>query len=386
MNTAYSDNKIIEQNELYAQYNWFENVFAPKIQESSDNFFSELFEYKLVSLSKNLNIMLKGEDYFVTKIRFNKQNEVFLRASQCTVQSILNKVLGPSEQPFSLTSLTELEAKIITSFNEYIYKNLSEILSPPTSRTTAHSDIIHLTFFFKDKQGEDFGKYIISIPQSLLKPESINAFEENFGISDFSKSLVEVGIKIGSTKFYVKELKQLEKEDLVIFEDSNLQKMQLIYKDYKKEFRVTPNPGLIISLENINGGNNMNENALSQNLWDNIQVEMDAQFDAVKITLGELKSIEQGLVVDISSVYDNKISLKVENKTIANGELVIINDRYGVKINEVFATQKAQAQEISQSNAGTTNEQELPAEQAHQHEEAEEEFDYSDFELDEQDI
>ena len=47
------------------------------------------------------------------------------------------------------------------------------------------------------------------------------------------------------------------------------------------------------------------------NLWDSIQVDMSAEFDKVKLSLGELKSIEEGLIVDLCSVYDNKISLKV---------------------------------------------------------------------------
>ena len=77
------------------------------------------------------------------------------------------------------------------------------------------------------------------------------------------------------------------------------------------------------------------------NLWDSIQVDMTAEFEKVKLSLGELKSIEEGLIVDLCSVYDNKISLKVGGKTIALGELVIINDRFGVKIENVKDTETA---------------------------------------------
>ena len=83
------------------------------------------------------------------------------------------------------------------------------------------------------------------------------------------------------------------------------------------------------------------------NLWDSIQVDMSAEFDKVKVTLGELKSIEEGLIVDLCSVYDNKVSLKVGGKTVAAGELVIINDRFGVRIQNVndSATQEPQGNE-----------------------------------------
>ena len=214
----------------------------------------------------------------------------------------------------------------------------------------------------------------------LLAPESVNVATQKFDVSDFRKSKVEVSIKAGTTKFPVRDLKNLEKEDIVVFENSNLQSMSLIYKDYKKKFRITPNPGLILSIDNNDGGKNMEDHSISQNLWDNIQVEMGAEFEAVKISLGELKNIEQGLVVDITSVYDNKIFLKVENKTIAAGELVIINDRYGVRIDEVYASEKTEVQDTSPET--DHEETAAPAE----HSGTEDEFDYSDFELDDQDI
>ena len=38
----------------------------------------------------------------------------------------------------------------------------------------------------------------------------------------------------------------------------------------------------------------------------------------------ELKSIEEGLIVDLCSVYDNKVSLKVGGKSVALGELAVL--------------------------------------------------------------
>ena len=169
--------------------------------------------------------------------------------------------------------------------------------------------------------------------------------------------------------------------------------MRIYYEEFENDFKINPNLGLMLPIDDDNGGNNMEQNVLSQNLWDNIQVEMGAEFDSVKITLGELKSIEEGLVLDLASVYDNRISLKVENRIIASGELVIINDRYGVRIDEVFSSEKnnapvhsqpsEQTSEITEHSAHAQAEPEVMAQDAPQ---IEEEFDYSDFELDEQDI
>ncbi len=384
MSKVKTETEIISKDELYKQYNWFHQSFLPSIQLATDEFFTDVFSLNLISVSKNINVLFQGSDYFVTKIRIDKQHDVFFRCSEGTVRTILDKILGKNKK-FDLTSITELEAKIISSFNDYLYNNISKfLLSPPSaSKKRKNFDMIHLTFLIKEKESDISAKLIVSLPQVLLSPEPIEMKEEEkIDISNFKTSKLDVKIKVGTTKFYLKELKNLEKEDIVIFENSDINSMKLIYGDYEKDFKITPNPGLITSIGNDNGGHNMEENSLSQDLWDDIQIEMGAEFEKVKITLGELRNIEQGLVLDLSSVYDNKISLKVENKTIAKGELVIINDRYGVRIDEVFASEKKQAEQITQPPEEIEEERITPETD----ESSEEEFDYSDFELDDQDI
>ena len=173
--------------------------------------------------------------------------------------------------------------------------------------------------------------------------------------------------------------------------------MVLKFKDYETDININPNLGLVMPVDNDGGNEEMaGENT---NLWDSIEVEMDAQFDTVKITLGELKSIEKGLVVDLTSIYDNKVTLSVENKPIARGELVIVNDRYGVKIDEVIAktpkvenNQAAQMQNEEIVDTQTSDfddsnmefQEETPPAQSQNPDE--DEFDYSDFELEDEDI
>ena len=206
---------------------------------------------------------------------------------------------------------------------------------------------------------------------------------------------------MGTTRFTVKELKSLEVEDIVLLENSNIQQMTLKTSTFDSVFRVTPNPALILPMSNdMEGEEDMSTNVSSDNLWDSIQIELGAEFDKVKMSLGELKTIKEGLVVDIGSVYKNNISLKVEDKTVATGELVIINDRYGVKINKIFAEQEKpqvsaedaqtavavpvepeNTEDIAPVEAPPQEEQFTPQEQ-----EQDSDFDYSDFNLDDEDI
>ena len=381
----------IASKELYVQYDWYKKSFPPIIQQSCDEFFLPGFKFEMIGISKNINALMDKDSYFVTKIRIDKQYDMFFRSSEKAISLILDRALGKPNRTFNLNRMTDLEAKIITSFNDYMFNMTSKLLSPApaTELRRTNFDVIHLTFVIKDIDEPKFGKFIISLPAALLNPETVGCKEEKFDNTSFKTSTLDVKIKIGSTKFSVLDLKNLDLEDIVVFDNSNTKQMTLIIDDYEKEIKLKPNLGLITPIDNNNGGNNMGAN----NLWDSIEVEMNAEFDAVKITLGELKQIEDGMVVDLTSIYDNKVSLKVEDKVIAKGELVIVNDHYGVKISEVTAKQKVgaaqpEATEFVQENSDDFEEEnsEENTEVSINADQQDEEFDYSDFELDDEDI
>ena len=167
--------------------------------------------------------------------------------------------------------------------------------------------------------------------------------------------------------FPLSEIKKLDAGDIVLFENSNSSEMTLVCENIVQKFKVKPNEKIIEPYD-MSGGNEMDNT--NTNLWDSIQVDMSAEFDKVKVTLGELNSIEEGLIVDLCSVYDNKISLKVGGKLVASGELVIINDRFGVRIEKVNDSEAQTAQVHAESELVS---EEKPAD----------DFDYSDFEVEE---
>ena len=388
----------IDYKELYAQYNWFAKTYPPAVQAACDEFFLPGFQFILVGISKNINTLMDKDAYFVTKIRIDKLHDMFFRTSEKAVGIILDKILGKPNSRFNLNKLTDLEAKIITAFNDYMFNMTSKFLSPPppTLKRT-NFDVVHLTFLLKDIEKNEVAKFVITLPDVLLNPETVVSQKDKFDYGDFSTSVIDISVKVGSTKFKLIDVKNIEVDDIVVFDNSNINHMVMKFKDYEKEINLNPNLGLVIPVENEEGEDDMaGENT---NLWDSIEVEMGAQFDTVKITLGELKKIEEGLVVDLTSIYDNKVTLSVEDKPIARGELVIVNDRYGVKIEEVIAQMPAKtvSSEAPAQQEGFEDEfnesldenvQQTPAPQAQGEQPAseEDEFDYSDFELEDEDI
>ena len=97
-------------DELYKQFAWFDSVFTPVVKSCSSEFFFDGFEYKLASISTNMNVLSQNETFFVTKIKINSKNDVYIRISQEAINVILDKVLGKNNRRFDLTEVTELEA------------------------------------------------------------------------------------------------------------------------------------------------------------------------------------------------------------------------------------------------------------------------------------
>lgn len=377
-------------DELNGMFEWYSQNFAVKIQDAFNEFFGDKFSLKLISLSRNINVLFQGDNYFVTKIRIDKNYDLFFRCSSNGVKIILDDVLGESKG-YDISAMSDLEGKLISTFNDFTYNRVIDLLLKPEKGVKRKNfDNINLTFFIKG-QSDTCGKFILSLPKDLVVPDVPE--NEPYDISKFNQSILETTIKIGTTVFTLKDLKSLEVDDTVVLDNSDVSKMHIIFKDYENDFQVYPRREIIMPEDEDFGGMDMSENELPQNLWDSIQVEMGAELEKVKITLGELKAIAQGQVMDLHSIYDTKVSLIVENQVVAKGDLVIVNDRYGVKVSEVFEALSqgeyvppAPPQENEQEGEEVVQqeyqgEQEMPPQEG-----SEEEFDYSDFNLDDQDI
>ena len=116
-----TENLTESTKELSICYNWFSEVFNNGLKDSSNDFLAGGMNCKLVSVAKNINPLFKEDSYFVTKIRLDAKNEIYIRCSDKAINAILEKGLGHSARFFEINQITELEAKLITAFNDNFY-------------------------------------------------------------------------------------------------------------------------------------------------------------------------------------------------------------------------------------------------------------------------
>ena len=167
-----------------------------------------------------------------------------------------------------MNKLTDLEAKIITAFNDFLFNAVEQFLSPapPTLKRT-NFDVVHLTFLMKDVDTNEFGKFIITLPDVLLNPDTVVSSGDKFQNTDFASSLIDVSVRMGSTRFKLVDIKNIDVDDIVVFDNSNIRNMVLKFRDYEQTINLNPNLGITVPFENDEGEEDMADN---KNLWDSI--------------------------------------------------------------------------------------------------------------------
>ena len=393
------------ENDLCFLFGWFDTQLKNAVLKAIETFWENKFDIKTQGLTTNLSVKndftSKGEIYFTAELPICTTQNAFIRISSDFVRILFHDTFGSNSPVFKLQELSELEIKILNSFCEFINDELKNFIIPHEKipkEKLRNKGVFNVTFL-TGKEKHRTGKIVISLPQNCLNAEKIR-LEENFSYSNFLNAQTFVNICAGTSKISLNDLKNLYSGDIILLENSNVNFMEIKTNNIRKSFKVNPEPSLMLELDEDEHelGADMSDN---QNIWDDIQIEVGAEFDKVKMTLGDLKQISKGLVIDLGPVFNNKISLLVENKVVARGELVILNDKYGVKVDEIISsgtkesavapaqeqTQAAPERHQSKTVQNTAQQQPNPEQvnkmaQGTAQEAAGdvEEFDYSDFE------
>lgn len=78
------------------------------------------------------------------------------------------------------------------------------------------------------------------------------------------------------------------------------------------------------------------ENPANLNLVLDVPVSLTVELGSCQLPMREVLQLSVGSVVQLEKAADAPVELRVNGKLIARGEVVVIEDRYGVKITEVI--------------------------------------------------
>lgn len=76
-----------------------------------------------------------------------------------------------------------------------------------------------------------------------------------------------------------------------------------------------------------------------------IPVEISVEIGRSKMTIGELLSLNRGSIVELDRLAEDPVDIYVNEKLLGKGEIVVANERLGVRILEIV-TPKERVQKL----------------------------------------
>jgi flagellar motor switch protein FliN/FliY len=78
--------------------------------------------------------------------------------------------------------------------------------------------------------------------------------------------------------------------------------------------------------------------ALNLELLLDVRVKLTIELGSCQMSLREVLQLTPGSVVKLDQAAQHPVNLYANQKHIARGEIVVVNDCYGIKITELFGT------------------------------------------------
>ncbi len=76
-----------------------------------------------------------------------------------------------------------------------------------------------------------------------------------------------------------------------------------------------------------------------------ISVDISVEIGRTKLTIGELLALSKGSIVELNKIAGEAVDIFVNDKLLGKGEIVLVNERLGVRIMEII-TPKERVQEL----------------------------------------
>lgn len=322
---------------------------SQSLQKGIEEFWGLSCPLRLFSIASNPHYYWHMEDFYVAQKGLDKEGKRWaqLRISEGLCQYLFETVLGKpaNEADFTLATLRGFEVLLLERFSRKLFQTVSPPLLKQPGKRSAPPDkdpLMHLVWILAGEP-EQACQLILTVPHACLKTtleEAEAAPSPRWRLSEecLMHAHAEVSIRLGTTRARLEELEQLEPGDVVLFENSDARRWHLwdaISRQWLAVAVEIPKNRIIQDFFVRQGSHAMtttDEMQTKQNIWDNLQVEVTASFNPIKLPLKQVKEMEQGLVVEVGDLMDNRIVIEVEGHPIAWGELLVLGDKFGIRI------------------------------------------------------
>jgi flagellar motor switch protein FliN len=77
-----------------------------------------------------------------------------------------------------------------------------------------------------------------------------------------------------------------------------------------------------------------------------IPVEISVEIGRTKMAIGELLSLSKGSIIELNKIAGESVEIYVNDRLLGKGEIVVVNERLGVRVTEIV-TPKERVQKLA---------------------------------------
>ena len=81
----------------------------------------------------------------------------------------------------------------------------------------------------------------------------------------------------------------------------------------------------------------MEDQIRSMDLLLDIPLVVTVELGGTRMTIKEVLQLHQGSVIELTKLTGEPLEVLVNNKLIARGELVVVNEKFGIRITEILS-------------------------------------------------
>ena len=91
-------------------------------------------------------------------------------------------------------------------------------------------------------------------------------------------------------------------------------------------------------LQNLEADNTSNAEPANLEAILDIPVTLSVQIGHTKISIKNLLQLNQGSVVELERLAGEPLDVMVNNTLVAHGEVVVVNEKYGIRLTDIVST------------------------------------------------
>ncbi len=120
--------------------------------------------------------------------------------------------------------------------------------------------------------------------------------------------------------------------------DSNAGQQNFRNADLKDSDMASPIDGAQKPSEPSTGGNTSSADlSVNMEFLLDISLDLTVELGRTKMLINDMLKLGQGSVIELSKLAGESLDILANQKPIARGEVVVVNDKYGVRLTEVIS-------------------------------------------------